>query len=493
MDRSGRSLVVGVALVLGLLFDPNSAQASGFATAHFGGEHGNVTESNPFALYYNPGALGFGHAPLSAILDVELALRSVSWSHVAPPPGSSDRPDSQVGNSGKATAFNAFGSPAIAATVRLENLALGVGFFVPFGGFAHWDKNDQFDAQTLASHCLSSATPCPRAVDGVARWHIIDGELSFVYFTAAVGYRLGPLSLGVSGNLILSAVRLNQAKNPSGAGLPDATDEGRISLDVSGVNGSYAAGAMLEVVPNHVWLGASYQAQPGLGPQTLTGTLDVYDAVPSHRPLTEQVTFLQALPDLYRAGARWRVSNAVELRAFGDYTRWSLMQAQCLGLQTKAKDGSYVQHPCKVYSSTGPGATLGADATGGFVIQNIPRNWNDTYGVRLGGSYWLSPDIELFAGLGYETGAVPDATLEPGLMDGDNMGAAVGARFMAWDSFYIAVSYTHLEFFDRDNTGKSQLETINGVDVAYPTAQQDGGGKYTQWIGVIDVNAQKEF
>jgi long-chain fatty acid transport protein len=149
---------------------------------------------------------------------------------------------------------------------------------------------------------------------------------------------------------------------------------------------------------------------------------------------------------------------------------------------------------CEVYSSTGAGAIVGADATrGGFVIQNIPRNWNDTYGVRLGGSYWLNPDIELFAGLAYETGAAPDGTLEPGLMDADNIGAALGARFMAWDSFYIAVSYTHLQFFDRDNTGKSQLETINGVDVGQASVQQDGGGKYTQWIGVIDVNAQKEF
>jgi long-chain fatty acid transport protein len=390
----------------------------------------------------------------------------------------------QVGNSGKGTLFNPFGAPAIAVTSKLGNLAFGIGFFVPFGGFAHWDKNDQLDAQALANHCLSSATapPCPRAADGVARWHIIDGELSSIYFTAGVGYRLGPLSLGVSGNAILDTVRFNQAKNPSGAGLPDSTNEGRITLDVNGVHGSFGAGAMIEAVPDQLYVGASYQAQPGLGAQTLTGTLDIYDAVPSHKPLTEQVTFLQWLPDVYRAGARWRVSNVVELRAFGDYTRWSVMKAQCIGLQTKAKEGSYVQHPCNVYAN-------GADASGGsYVIQNIPRNWNDTYGARLGGSYWLKPEIELFAGAGYETGAVPDSTLEPGLMDANNVGVAVGARFMFEDLFYLAVSYTHLQFFDRDNTGKSQLETY-----ALPTASQDGGGKYTQWIGIIDVNLHKEF
>jgi long-chain fatty acid transport protein len=489
MKSLGRSVVVGVTLVLEVLCGAGSARGAGFATSRFGGEHGNVTETNPLALYYNPGAIGFSHAPLSAILDAQLALRSATWTHTAPQPGPSESPDLQVGNSGKATLFNAFGAPAIAVTAKLDNLAFGVGFFVPFGGFAHWDKNDQMNTQSLASHCLSStmAPPCPRAADGVARWHIIDGEVSNIYFTAGAGYRIGPLSIGVSGNLVLSTVRLSQAKNPSGSALPDSANEGRANLDVQGWDGSYGAGALLEIVPKHLWLGASYQAQPGLGSQTLTGTLDVYDAVPSHLPLREQVTFLQAIPDVYRAGVRWRVGDAVELRAFGDYTRWSVMQAQCLGLQTKAKDGSYVQHPCKV-------DTTGADASGGYVIQNIPRNWNDTYGARVGGSYWLNPKIEFFAGAGYETAAAPDSTMEPGLMDANNIGVALGARFMFEELFYFAVSYTHLQFFDRDNTGRSQLETSsNGTSVMYPTVGQDGGGQYTQWVGVIDVNVQKEF
>lgn len=478
MKRFGRS-VVGVAYFAFVTFAAmRSAKGAGFASARFGGEHGNVAESNPMALYYNPGGIGFSK-DVNAMVDVQLALRHATWSHAAPTPDPtlSQPPDMQVGNSGKASLFNVFGAPALAATMKVGNLAFGGGLFVPFGGRASWDKNDQLDAGTLATY--------PRAVDGVARWHIIDGALTFIYGTVGVAYRLGPLSLGVSGNLVVSSVSLNQAKNPNGATLPDTTSEGRATLDVSGLHASFGLGAMVEVVPNRVWLGVSYQSQPGLGPQTLKGTLDIKDVLPGTGTLHEDVTFRQALPDIYRAGVRWRVNDAAELRLFGDYTRWSVMQAQCLGLQTP-KAGSLVPHDCNVHPN-------GSDATGGFVITNLPRNWNDTYGIRVGGSYWVKPEVELFAGLGYETAASPDATLEPSTMDGNNVGVAFGGRFLIWDSFYLATSYTHLQFLDRDNTGKSQLESINGVGLSNPTAQQDAGGKYTQWIGIFDVNVEKRF
>lgn len=471
------SRIAGLALALVAVAFDRSAHAAGFATARFGGEHGNVTETNPFALYYNPGALGFSHAPLSSFLDVQLALRQATYTHEAPaaPP---QEPDQQFGNSGKATLFNAFGAPAIAVSSRFDNLAFGIGFFVPFGGFAHWDQTQGLDPATLAKY--------PRAADGVARWHIISGEVSSIYFTAGVAYRLGPLSVGVGGNLVLSTVRLSQSKTATTSMLPDSINEGHIDLDVQGWNGSFGAGAMLEVLRDRVWLGVSYQSQPGLGPQTLSGKLDVMSRVVTDPTLHENVNFLQALPDIYRAGMRWRVSDAVELRLFGDFTRWSLMQSQCLGLRTKAPDGSLVDHPCQVFMN-------GADATGGFVSTYIPRNWQDTYGARLGASYYLNQGVEFFGGLGYETGAVPDSTLEPSLMDANNVGAALGTRVMFEDRFYFAVSYTHLQYFDRDNTGQSLLQTVKGTTVSPPAVQQDAGGKYSQWIGVIDVNIQKDF
>ena len=94
---------------------------------------------------------------------------------------------------------------------------------------------------------------------------------------------------------------------------------------------------------------------------------------------------------------------------------------------------------------------------------------------------------------GYETAATTDAFIDPATMDATNLGVAAGGRFFVFDSFYLAASYTHLQFFDRDNTGKSQLQSIQGVGLSSPTAQEDAGGKYTQWMGIFDVNVETRF
>ena len=149
------------------------------------------------------------------------------------------------------------------------------------------------------------------------------------------------------------------------------------------------------------------------------------------------------------------------------------MHTQCVAAQGYA---------CAVYPN-------GSDATSvGAVLANYRRNWKDTVNVRAGASYWITPRVEAFAGTGFENAAVPDSTLDPSLADADNIELALGARTRLLDWLYLAVSYTHLLYFDRDNTGKSTI-----ANALVPTFQQDGGGKYTQWVGFIDVNAEAVF
>ncbi len=272
----------------------------------------------------------------------------------------------------------------------------------------------------------------------------------------------------MAGNLVLASTSLEQAKNPNGNGQPDTTREGRAKLDVSGTTASFGAGAMVEAVPRRLWLAASYQSQPNMGPMTLGGTLNITG---SSGGLNAKVNFTQALPDTIRLGARWRPEDYIELRLFGDYTRWSVNKTQCAAVQGYA---------CAVYPD-------GSDASGG-TLANYRRNWNDTFGIRAGTSVWVVPDVEVFTGTGFETGATPDSTLEPGLADADNFEFAGGARVLVGGWIYVAASYTQLLFLDRDNTGKSTL-----ADAQVPTLQQDGGGYYTQWIGFFDLNLEKTW
>jgi hypothetical protein len=66
--------------------------------------------------------------------------------------------------------------------------------------------------------------------------------------------------------------------------------------------------------------------------------------------------------------------------------------------------------------------------------------------------------------------------------------AALGARFQLASRFFLAGSYTHLYYLPRDNVGKSTLS-----EAAVPTRHPDGGGRYTQWVGVFNANLEAAF
>jgi long-chain fatty acid transport protein len=435
-----------------------TAHTAGFASARFGGEHGNVTATNPTALYYNPGALGFSDG-IHVMLDGSLALRSVTWEH---PPAPSDPPDPPGGegaNAGTADAFNVFGAPAFGASMRIGELALGAGVFVPFGGRVRWSENSAFAGDETY----------PLAADGVQRWHTIEGALSYIYATLGGAYRIGPVSVGLSANLISASVETLRAYSPSADTLPHTDQEARADLEFEKIVGSFGAGALVEVIAERLWLGASYQAQPGLGEMKLPGTL-----VLTHQGVERKdgVELHQALPDIVRLGARYRPWSDTEFRLFGDLTRWSLMQTQCVAI---------AGHPCAVTPS-------GADAGDGGVFWNIRRNWHDTISLRGGGSRWIRPELELFLGLGFETAATPDETLEPELPDAVTLQGAFGARWELVRGLFLAGSYTHLLYLPRDNVGKSELSSAE-----VPTRRPDGGGKYTQWISVFNANFEAVF
>jgi long-chain fatty acid transport protein len=464
--------VVGAALgvsLVGLVGGSRDAQAAGFASQRIGGEQGGVIATNPTALYFNPGAMGFtGGGGLGAY--TTLAFRKVTYDR---PGANTDKTvgDEGIGNTGRASLFNVFGGPALGGMARIGNLVLGFGFFAPFYGVSHWDKNNSLSAADKATY--------PLAVDGVQRWlgGGIDGQLNVYYFTWGAAYRFGPLSIGASGNAIYSKLVSTSATNASGNAQADTTLEWRSTIDVDGIYGSFGVGAMLEAVPDQVYIGAGYQSQPGMGEMTMNGKLNLNGFSMGNN--TINVDLKESLPDVLRGGVRWHLKDAPwELRLMGDWTRWSEFTHMCIVNAGK---------PC-VINADGSSPTKGQP-----VAQNLRRNWDDTYGVHLGASYWPRYDVELFAGAWFETAAVPDATMSPDFTDAVSLTGGLGARFRVSSGLFLALSYNHQQFLDRNNIAKSQLAFNNGANVKIPTQEPDGGGIYKQWIGYAQFNAEALF
>ena len=457
--RSKRLGLVGGALLLAAMLAPRTASASGYSVARFGGEHGHPTTTNATAIYYNPAGIGMSEG-IHAFVDVSAAWRRVTWEHSAAP---TDDTSVDGANTGRAKMFNVLASPMLGVTGKFGDFAVGAGFSTPFGGQSTLDTNDKFDGDT--------AHPGP--VDGIQRWYAISGKIQSSFITLAAAYEFpdAHLSVGLSGNLILSKIETLRAKTILSDNNPSASSEGRSYLDVSGVDFSMGAGVMWEAMPDQLWIGASYQSRPNFsGMKPLEGTLTT--RLPLVPESVADVELDSDLPDVYRLGFRFRPEQDIELRLFGDYTRWSVLKRHCVYLK-------------------GTGCNFENEATGRTTNEvqiNQPRDWKDTFGVRAGASVWMTKATEVYAGAGFSSNAVPEDTLEPALPDWDGVSLSAGGRFEIVDDVHLDTSYTQLIYFPRDNTGKSELPQLEALSKG-----PDTGGVYKQMVGVLNVNVDVAF
>ncbi len=481
-------LVVIAGLCLG--FASTTAHASGLSTARFGGEHGHPTTDNPTAVYYNPAALGFSKGT-HIFIDGSLALR---WSSYTRPesalsangPGGSTPDDAIAAQAGKASLFNPIAAPmaAVSSDFGTRFLTAGVGFYVPFGGAAIWKQNADF----------ADSSDYPGAKDGIQRWYTIDGSLRSMYLTGALAFNIEKigLSIGVSGSAIRSNVDTIRARNTDGTDhLVDGSGglkEGRSLVNVKGWQGGFGVGVGWRL-RDLLWIGASYTSQPNVtGGMRLKGVLTNVLATQDREDT--DVILTQTLPEIIRLGFRVRPLKKLELRAFADYTRWSVMDKQCVFPQ--GIDGD----PCDEFANADTALTdptnFGGEPAdlpdGVSITQHLPRFWKDAGGVRLGASYWFIDQIEGYIGLGYDSSAVPKTTIEPALMDANKVTASLGVRAQIIKNFALALTLTDIIYFPVDTNGENVLN-----DFQAPTKQADANGVYKQNIGLLNVYVDVSF
>ena len=436
------------------------ALASGFSTARFGGEHGTPISPGPAAIYYNPAAIG-GTEGARVLLDAMVFVRGDSYIHEPHPTDVPEPAGLRGANTDPATLTNVSVVPMLGGTYGIGGLALGVAFYVPFGGGSVWDKNDR----------LAGNPSYPGASGGSQRWHALDGTFQVFYWTAAVAYEIPGtgLTLGASASLIRSEIQSLNARTAIGTN--DLDDEGRSLIDVASWGGGFGAGATLEAIDGVLWIGASYTSSPDVaGGQRLSGTLEN-----NFGSIDELgVELHQHLPDIVRLGVRYRPTPTTELRLHGDWTRWSLFENQCVALASE---------PCDVDAR---GHALSDPAP----LQNMRRSWNDGFGLRLGVSVWPDPRWELFTGLGYDSNAIPDETLEPSFLDFDDFATALSARYeVVPDRLAVEIAYTQFYNLPRDNAGKSELATTPDDYSRVP----DPGGHYGEWAGLVNTDVELRF
>jgi long-chain fatty acid transport protein len=435
--------------------------------------------SNPTAIYYNPSGIALSRG-LTVFADGTLALRNLTYDRRpdANAPGEVPEPADALGaNTGTASLTNLVAAPMLGATLGVPlsesvSVAGGLALMVPFGGSATWNKNDAF----------ANNPRYPGPYDGQQRFYTIHGSLRSMYISAAAALNVSRfLSIGVSGGVSLNSVDSVRARNA--AADTDLDTEGRAWLRAKNVTPQLGVGVMLTPFNDQdaLRVGVSYQAPPGFGRMKLRGLLQKYFAgsLSGDREGVDDVELHQTLPDIIRAGISMRPARFLELRIMADYTRWSLFADQCI---------NNAGQPCEV-SHGDDGLKDGAPKPGSETISvNLPRRFRDTVSGRAGVSVFLSPRVEIYSGVGMDQSAIPDATVEPSMVDFDSVSVAAGGRFGITRHLTAGFTYTHFFYSPRDTTGLSNMPNF-----AAPSNAPDAGGLYQQRIGVLDVNLQAHF
>lgn len=514
LERAGLWTAVALGCLTALSVSTD-ARASGIAAARFGGEHGHPTTDNATAIYYNPAGIALSKGT-HIFVDGTIALRWAGYERPAAGPGDVAEGSFPVqnnqetlglapgANDGKATLFNAIASPfaGVTSDFGTDFIYAGAAVYFPFGGSAVWDRNSVY----------KGSEQFPGAVDGQQRWYSIDGSIRSMYVTGAVAFNIRQigLSLGVTGSAIRSNVTTLRARNADGTDDLVAVNsdgsivrdedgntslkEGRSYVDVNGWQGGFSVGAIYDVLKQgKYFIGASYTSQPNVaGGMTLQGTLR--NALTVTQADQSDVELTQSLPDIIRLGFRVRPTDKYELRIFGDYTRWSVSDRQCLiDVSSKtdrtcdfANVDSALDNPETFGGSSSPQGGPNPAAAG--VVQHLPRFWKDAGGVRVGGSYWFIPELEGYLGAGYDSSAVPLETLDPALMDMNKFTVSAGVRWQIIKHLAIAFTSTEVIYLRTSTKGRSALNRFPA-----PTRQPSADGVYTQFLQLFNIYADISF
>ncbi|MBA3547534.1 MAG: outer membrane protein transport protein [Nannocystis sp.] len=461
-----------------------TAQASGLSAARFGGEHGHPTTDNPTAIYYNPAGIALKPGT-RLMLDVNMAFRWASYQRPeAAMPSAGTPPDGVDANSGTAKLQNTLISPFFGASSDFGTKIFTAGFaaYFPFGGQAVWGQNSKY----------ADSSKYPGAHDGVQRWYTIDGKIRSMYLTGAVAFNIPSigLSIGATGSAIRSETDTIRARNGDGSDdLIDPTfnniKEGRSWLKASGWQGGFGLGVIWNW-QQRLWIGASYTSQPNVvGGMTLKGKLN--NALTTMAPTVANAELTQTLPDIIRLGFRVRPSDKWELRLFADYTRWSVFDKQCvLDAAVAGRKCNFTGADKALADPESFGGDGGKETNG--TIQHLPRFWKDAGGVRAGGSYWVIPQLETYAGLGFDSSAVRPQTLDAALMDMNKLSFSIGARWQIVRQFGMALTISDIHYFKVDTKGKNVLNKFQP-----PTRQADSNGVYKQNILLANLYLDVHF
>jgi long-chain fatty acid transport protein len=316
-----------------------------------------------------------------------------------------------------------------------DRVAVGVGFFSPFGMGTAWPPS-------WAGRYVST-------------------------FSSMKTYSLNPvISVKVLDNLSLAAgfdvlwskvVLKNKTPVPPIRRIP--SPDGEISLNGSGNGYGYNFGMLYEPLSG-VKLGASYRSQIKVQHYgDLTTTLP--------RPFPAATSISGSAGIVYPASLTMGIAyNRLKPFTFEFDTTWT-------GWSSYDKLKLNLNLPISV---------------NGVLTRTItkPKNWNDTFAFRFGTSYEIKEGMKIRAGYIYDLTPVPDSSFDPQVPDANRHIFTVGGDMKIW-KFTLGIAYNYILSETRT---KNNAIPVNGVAVGAPL---QANGSYNSNVHSLALSWSLQF
>lgn len=311
--------------------------------------------------------------------------------------------------------------------------------FTPFNFYVTHAINDDLSVGLGVNNQYGLGTKW--SSDWAGRYLAVDTEIRSFYFTPAIAYKFSEIfSIGVGATIALADVKIirniPQQDPVTGAQKPDA----QTKMEGDGSAFGFTAGIYLKP-SDMISLGLSYRSESSFDfegdASTDPATLDFTHplAGPQSIPLPNgPIKAPLTTPQNITFGIGLTPADGLIISADFQWVGWSSYDK--LEVTFEEYD-------------------LDPQTAGNQNVSSTPRNYEDSFIVRVGAEYMLSPEFALRGGFLYDKNPVQDEYVEPTLPDADRMGLNIGFGYDISSSVKVDFAYLLLLFSEREITNSA--------------------------------------
>ena len=292
----------------------------------------------------------------------------------------------------------------------IEETKMNDQTFTPINLYGTYEVSDKIHVGIGVYNPYGLGTEWPD--DWVGKFLTTKIDLQSFYISPTIAYKVSDqLAVGAGFNYVTGSVTLKRI-------VSDPFDpHAETTIDLSATGMGFNAGAIFKVT-KELSAGASYRSSVKLDAK---GTANFDPARPIY-PIGDANATI-TLPATAFAGLAYKVMDNLEIEGDLQYIWWSSYKE--LAIEFKAD-------PSKNVTS--------------------PKNYRDTYILRVGGEYTMD-DLQIRAGYLQDRTPVKGAYVDPLLPDANRNGYNIGLGYKISETFNVDVSYLFLKFAQRKVTG----------------------------------------